>query len=51
VVSLEMTVEQEHRCVGGGQGRRVDDLTVVVLDRPRHAELIGRIRATGRASS
>jgi fructose-1,6-bisphosphatase II len=32
VVSLEMSV---------------DDLTVVVLDRPRHAELIDRIRATG----
>ena len=28
-------------------GRRVRDLTVVILDRPRHAELIAEVRETG----
>ena len=28
-------------------GRHVEDLVVVVLDRPRHAALIEQIRATG----
>jgi fructose-1,6-bisphosphatase II len=28
-------------------GRRVSELTVIVLDRPRHAELIGQIRDAG----
>jgi fructose-1,6-bisphosphatase II len=47
VVSLEMTIEQNIEALAAAKGERIDDLTVVVLDRPRHAELIDRIRATG----
>jgi fructose-1,6-bisphosphatase II len=47
VVSLEMTVEQNIEALAAAKSERVDDLTVVVLDRPRHAALIDRIRATG----
>jgi fructose-1,6-bisphosphatase II len=42
-----MTVEQNIEALAAAKGERVDDLTIVVLDRPRHANLIDRIRATG----
>ncbi len=35
------------RAIARALGRQVDELTVVVLDRPRHEKLIGDIRATG----
>ena len=35
------------RAIARSLGRQVDELTVVVLDRPRHEKLIGDIRATG----
>jgi fructose-1,6-bisphosphatase II len=47
VVSLEMSVEENIEALATAKGERVDDLTIVVLDRPRHADLIERIRATG----
>src|SRR5216684_2107495 len=47
VCSLEMSIEENIEALAAAKGERVDDLTVVVLDRPRHAELIDRIRATG----
>src|ERR671924_35603 len=47
VCSLEMAVEENIEALAAAKGERVDDLTVVVLDRPRHAELIDRIRSTG----
>jgi fructose-1,6-bisphosphatase II len=47
VVSLEMSIEENIEALAAAKGERVDDLTMVVLDRPRHAELIDRIRATG----
>jgi fructose-1,6-bisphosphatase II len=47
VCSLEMSVEDNIAALAGAKGERIDDLTIVVLDRPRHAELIERIRATG----
>jgi fructose-1,6-bisphosphatase II len=33
--------------IAAALGRRVSDLTVVILDRPRHADLIEDVRATG----
>src|SRR5438477_3363654 len=45
--SLEMSVEENIEALAHAKSERVDDLTVVVLDRPRHADLIDRIRATG----
>jgi fructose-1,6-bisphosphatase II len=47
VVTLEMSIEENIDALAAAKGERVDDLTVVVLDRPRHAELIDRVRATG----
>jgi len=47
VCSLEMSIEENIEALAAAKGERVDDLTVVVLDRPRHEELIGRVRATG----
>ncbi len=38
--------ENVHR-VAEALGRRVNDITVVVLDRPRHADLIAELRSTG----
>jgi fructose-1,6-bisphosphatase II len=38
--------ENVHR-VADALGRRVNDITVIVLDRPRHEGLIGELRATG----
>src|ERR1051325_3316289 len=47
VCSLEMDVEDNIEALAHAKGEHIDDLTVVVLARPRHAELIDRIRATG----
>ena len=37
----------EHPPGGQGEGRQPEDVTVVVLDRPRHEELVDEIRAAG----
>src|SRR5689334_18043527 len=47
VVSLEMTVAENIRALAKATGSDVEDLTVVVLDRPRHENLIAEIRETG----
>jgi fructose-1,6-bisphosphatase II len=47
VVSLERSVEENLRALAAAKGGAPDDLTVVILDRDRHAELIGRVRAAG----
>ena len=46
-VSLEQTPTENIRSLARGTGRDPEDLTVVVLDRPRHADLIAEIRETG----
>jgi len=46
-IDLNAPVETNIRNVAKAKGMDVDDLTVVVLDRPRHADLIKQIRATG----
>ena len=40
VCSLEMSIEENIEALAKAKDERVDDLTIVVLDRPRHAELI-----------
>ncbi len=47
VVSLDATPAENLTAIATSLGRDVEDLVVVVLDRPRHEELIARIRATG----
>jgi fructose-1,6-bisphosphatase class II len=47
VVDLDAPVRENLRAIARNLGRQVDELTVVVLDRPRHEQLISEIRATG----
>ena len=47
VVDLDAPVADNLHKVARAKGSRVDDLTVVVLDRPRHEGLIAEIRAVG----
>ncbi len=46
-VSLELSVEENLKVIADSLDRKVEDLTVIVLDRPRHEELIARIREAG----
>jgi fructose-1,6-bisphosphatase II len=47
VVDIRLPVAENIARVAKAKGSSPDDLTVVVLDRPRHAELVADIRATG----
>jgi fructose-1,6-bisphosphatase II len=47
VVSLDATPAENLKAIARSLERSVDDLVVIVLDRPRHEALIEDIRATG----
>jgi fructose-1,6-bisphosphatase II len=47
VVDVEAPVADNLRAIAKALGKREEDVTVVVLDRPRHKDLIGEIRAYG----
>ncbi|HEY3507768.1 MAG TPA: class II fructose-bisphosphatase, partial [Kribbella sp.] len=47
VVDIRLPVAENIRRVAKAKGSTVDDVTVVLLDRPRHDELAKQIRATG----
>ena len=46
-VSLDAPVAENMKAIARCLERDVEDLVVIVLDRPRHEELISQIRATG----
>jgi fructose-1,6-bisphosphatase II / sedoheptulose-1,7-bisphosphatase len=46
-VSLDAPVHENLKGIARSLGRSVEDLVVIVLDRPRHEQLIDDIRATG----
>ena len=46
-VSLDAPVHENLKAIASCLARRVEDLVVIVLDRPRHEKLIDEIRATG----
>jgi fructose-1,6-bisphosphatase II / sedoheptulose-1,7-bisphosphatase len=46
-VDLNAPVEQNLKAIAGALDRDVDDLVVIVLDRPRHERLIADIRKAG----
>jgi fructose-1,6-bisphosphatase II len=46
-IDLARPIEENLEAVAAAKGYHIDDLTVVVLDRPRHEDLIQRIRKTG----
>jgi fructose-1,6-bisphosphatase II len=47
VVDIRLPIAENIRRVAKAKGSPVDDVTVVLLDRPRHDELATQIRATG----
>ncbi|QNE36724.1 class II fructose-bisphosphatase [Leifsonia shinshuensis] len=47
VLDLDRPIADNIRALAGAMGKRVEDLAVAVLDRPRHHRLIEQIRATG----
>src|SRR5215210_5754637 len=47
LVDIDAPVRENLRAIARSLGRQVDELTIVVLDRPRHDKLIADIRATG----
>jgi len=46
-IDIEAPVEVNLKRIAHSIGESVNDLNVVILDRPRHAELIARVRKTG----
>lgn len=46
-IDLNKSVEQNIHDVGDALGMHVEDMTVVILDRDRHQDLIKRVRAVG----
>jgi fructose-1,6-bisphosphatase II len=47
VVDLEASIEDNLRAVAQARGKRPEEITVAILDRPRHADLVQRVLATG----
>jgi fructose-1,6-bisphosphatase II len=47
VVDLEAPVAHNLNVIAKVLGRRVEDLVIIILDRPRHEKLIGEIRKAG----
>jgi len=47
VVDIRLPVAENIRLVAKAKGSRAEDVTVVVLDRPRHEQLVKEIRETG----
>ena len=46
-IDLEKSPSQNLRAIADRKGLYVDDLTVIILNRPRHEKLIAEVRATG----
>ena len=47
VIDITMTPTENLKAVAGALGKSVRDVTAVILDRPRHNELIEEVRAAG----
>lgn len=47
VIDIEAPVSANLKAIAHAKKRDVDDLTVMILDRPRHAELIQQVRQMG----
>ncbi len=47
VVDLDATPEENLKALAKARGMDIRDLVACILDRPRHSELISRVRATG----
>jgi fructose-1,6-bisphosphatase II / sedoheptulose-1,7-bisphosphatase len=49
VVDLDMAPDEAVRALARAKGRRPEEITVCILERPRHEEMIRSVRATGAA--
>ena len=47
VVSLEMSPKERVEALAAAKGCKTEDITVCILERPRHADMIAEVRATG----
>lgn len=47
LVDLRLPVKQNLHLVAKAKGKKINQLTVCILDRPRHTDLIEQVRATG----
>ncbi len=47
VIDINAPVKDNLQKIARARGKDMDDITVVILDRPRHAELIAEVRACG----
>ncbi|WP_439817948.1 class II fructose-bisphosphatase [Zavarzinia sp. CC-PAN008] len=47
IIDLDRTPEENIQAVAKAKGVEIGDITACILDRPRHAELIARVRAAG----
>jgi fructose-1,6-bisphosphatase II len=47
VVDFDAPIEDNLRVIAGVRHKRPEDVTVAILDRPRHADLVQRVLATG----
>lgn len=46
-IHLDAPIEENLKAVASALDRKVEDLTVVILDRPRHQGIINKVRAAG----
>src|SRR5512133_1727818 len=46
-VDIEAPIEDNLAIIAGARRKRPDDITVAILDRPRHADLVKRVLSTG----
>ncbi len=46
-IDIQAPVEHNLRAIARAHRKDLDDLTIVILDRPRHEQLIAEVRATG----
>lgn len=49
VVDIDMDPAEAVRAVAAAKGAPIDEVTACILDRPRHAEMIAKVRETGAA--
>ncbi len=49
LLSLEMAPRERIEVLAAAKGCRADEITVCILERPRHEAMIGEVRATGAA--
>jgi fructose-1,6-bisphosphatase II len=47
VVDIRQSVAENVRALAKAKGKRVDEMRIAILDRPRHEELIQEVRETG----